>query len=32
MGKVIGVLKANYPGRIDFGKVSGQVRNALAAK
>lgn len=32
MGKVIGVLKAGYPGRIDFGKVSGQVRNALAAK
>ena len=32
MGKVIGELKANYPGRIDFGKVSGQVRNALAAK
>ncbi|WP_449395198.1 GatB/YqeY domain-containing protein [Devosia riboflavina] len=32
MGKVIGVLKAGYPGRIDFGKASGQVRNALAAK
>ncbi|KKB80079.1 glutamyl-tRNA amidotransferase [Devosia soli] len=32
MGKVIAELKANYPGRIDFGKVSGQVRNALAAK
>jgi uncharacterized protein YqeY len=32
MGKVIGVLKASYPGRIDFGKVSGQVRNALTAK
>lgn len=32
MGKVIAALKANYPGRIDFGKVSGQVRNALAAK
>lgn len=32
MGKVIAALKANYPGRIDFGKVSGQVRNALAPK
>ena len=32
MGKVIAELKAKYPGRIDFGKVSGQVRNALAPK
>jgi uncharacterized protein YqeY len=32
IGKVIGQLKADYPGRIDFGKVSGQVRTALAAK
>ena len=32
MGKVISELKAKYPGRIDFGKVSGQVRNALVAK
>jgi len=32
MGKVIAELKVKYPGRIDFGKVSGQVRNALAAK
>ncbi len=32
MGKVIAQLKADYPGRIDFGKVSGQVRTALAAK
>lgn len=32
MGKVIAALKAGYPGRIDFGKVSGQVRNALAAR
>jgi uncharacterized protein YqeY len=32
MGKVIAALKADYPGRIDFGKVSGQVRNLLAAK
>jgi uncharacterized protein YqeY len=31
MGKVIGQLKADYPGRIDFGKVSGQVRAALMA-
>lgn len=30
MGKVIAELKANYPGRIDFGKASGQVRAALA--
>ncbi|MDV3250238.1 GatB/YqeY domain-containing protein [Devosia sp. BK] len=32
MGKVIAELKANYPGRIDFGKVSQQVRSALAAQ
>lgn len=31
MGKVIARLKADYPGRIDFGKVSGQVRAALSA-
>jgi len=31
MGKVIGQLKVDYPGRIDFGKVSGQVRAALTA-
>ena len=31
MGKVIASLKADYPGRIDFGKVSGQVRAALSA-
>jgi uncharacterized protein YqeY len=31
MGKVIGQLKIDYPGRIDFGKVSGQVRAALSA-
>jgi len=30
MGKVIAKLKADYPGRIDFGKASGQVRAALA--
>jgi uncharacterized protein YqeY len=30
MGKVIAQLKADYPGRIDFGKASGQVRAALA--
>ena len=30
MGKVIGQLKAEYPGRIDFGKASGKVRAALA--
>lgn len=32
MGKVIAELKANYPGRIDFGKVSQQVRGALATQ
>lgn len=31
MGRVIGQLKVDYPGRIDFGKVSGQVRAALTA-
>ncbi|MGV8854498.1 MAG: GatB/YqeY domain-containing protein [Devosia sp.] len=30
MGKVITQLKADYPGRIDFGKASGKVRAALA--
>jgi len=30
MGKVIAKLKADYPGRIDFGKASGRVRAALA--
>ena len=29
MGKVIGVLKAKYPGRIDFGAASRQVKAAL---
>jgi uncharacterized protein YqeY len=31
MGKVIAQLKADYPGRIDFGKASGLVRAALSA-
>ncbi len=30
MGKVIAQLKAEYPGRIDFGRASGKVRAALA--
>lgn len=30
MGKVIGQLKADYPGRIDFGKAAGKVKEALA--
>ena len=30
MGKVIASLKADYPGRIDFGKASGRVKAALA--
>lgn len=29
MGKVIGQLKAEYPGRIDFSKASGKVKAAL---
>ena len=29
MGKVIASLKADYPGRIDFGKASGKVKVAL---
>jgi uncharacterized protein len=29
MGKVIAALKADYPGRIDFGKASGKVKAAL---
>lgn len=32
MGKVIGALKARYTGRMDFGKASGLVKAALAAK
>ncbi|MET3898399.1 uncharacterized protein YqeY [Devosia sp. UYZn731] len=31
MGKVIAALKADYPGRIDFGKASGKVKAALSA-
>ena len=29
MGKVIAALKADYPGRIDFGKASGRVKALL---
>jgi uncharacterized protein YqeY len=29
MGKVIASLKADYPGRIDFGKASAKVKAAL---
>lgn len=29
MGKVVGVLKAKYPGQIDFGKASKQVKAQL---
>ncbi|MGU3537131.1 GatB/YqeY domain-containing protein [Methylobacterium sp. A54F] len=32
MGKVIGALKAQYAGRMDFAKASGLVKAALAAK
>ena len=30
MGKVIAALKARYAGKMDFGKVSGLVKAALA--
>ena len=30
MGKVIGVLKERYAGKMDFGKASGLVKAALA--
>ena len=30
MGKVIAQLKADYPGRIDFGKASSKVKAALS--
>ena len=29
MGKVVAALKAEYPGRIDFGKASAKIRAAL---
>lgn len=29
MGKVMGVLKANYTGQLDFGKVGGLVKGQL---
>ena len=29
MGKVIAALKAEYPGKIDFGKASGRVKASL---
>jgi uncharacterized protein YqeY len=32
MGKVMGALKERYAGQMDFGKASGQVKEALAAK
>ena len=32
MGRVIGVLKGAYAGRMDFAKASGLVKAALAAK
>ena len=31
MGKVVGVLKAKYPGQIDFGQASRQVKAQLGA-
>ncbi|MBV9548675.1 MAG: GatB/YqeY domain-containing protein [Alphaproteobacteria bacterium] len=32
MGKVMGALKERYAGQMDFGKASGQVKEALAPK
>lgn len=32
MGRVIAALKGNFAGRMDFGKASGLVKAALAAK
>ena len=32
MGKVIGALKAKFTGRMDFGRASGLVKAALAAR
>ncbi len=32
MGRVIGALKGTFAGRMDFGKASGLVKDALAAK
>jgi uncharacterized protein YqeY len=29
MGKVMGALKANYSGRMDFGSVGSRVKAAL---
>lgn len=31
MGKVVAALKAEFPGRIDFGKTSAKIRTALGA-
>jgi len=31
MGKVMGFLKENYAGRMDFSKVSGAVKERLGA-
>ena len=32
MGKVIGALKGKYTGRMDFGRASALVKDALAGK
>jgi uncharacterized protein YqeY len=32
MGKVMGALKERYAGQMDFGKASGQVKEALTPK
>ncbi len=32
MGKVIGALKGKFAGRMDFGRASGLVKDALATK
>ena len=31
MGKVVASLKADFPGRIDFGKASAKIRTALGS-
>ena len=30
MGRVMGVLKERYPGQLDFGKASGQIKGLLS--
>jgi uncharacterized protein YqeY len=32
MGKVMAALKQGYPGKLDFGKASGWVKELLAGR